>query len=78
MATYIYETIPESTGEKPERFEFQQSMMDDPLTEHPQTGIPVRRVITGGYGFNVSVSGKSAATPSSNSSGSCCAGSCDC
>ena len=69
MATYVYETIPSSEDEKPERFEIQQSMKDEPLKTHPQSGKPVRRVISGGYGF--SVSGKSA-------SHSCGGGSCGC
>ena len=51
MATYIYETVPQRAGEKPVRFEIQQSMQDKPLTAHPETGAPVRRVIAGGYGI---------------------------
>jgi predicted nucleic acid-binding Zn ribbon protein len=49
MATYIYET---TDGARPvRRFEIQQSMKDDPLTTDPETGEPIRRVITGGYGY---------------------------
>lgn len=51
MATYIYETIPQEPGEEPVRFEIKQSMRDDALTGHPETGVPVRRVITGGFGL---------------------------
>lgn len=51
MTTYVYETIPQQPGEKPARFEVQQSIKDAPLTRHPETGAPVRRVISGGYGF---------------------------
>ncbi len=51
MATYIYETILRKSGAKPKKFEVQQSMNDAPLTKHPETGEPVRRVIAGGYGF---------------------------
>lgn len=51
MATYLYETIPSKPGEKPETFEIQQSMKDAALTHHPENGKPVRRVITGGFGF---------------------------
>ena len=51
MATYIYETIPEKESEGPRRFEIQQSMKEDPLTHDPISGLPVKRVITGGYGF---------------------------
>ena len=49
MATYVYET---TDPEKPARqFEIQQSMKDAALTHHPETGEPIRRVITGGLGF---------------------------
>ena len=48
MPIYIYETIPQQPGEKPERFEVKQSMLDDKLEVQPETGKPVRRVITGG------------------------------
>ncbi|RRJ97554.1 zinc ribbon domain-containing protein [Opitutaceae bacterium TAV4] len=51
MATYIYETIPQTPTEAVETFEAIQSMNDRPLTHHPETGRPVRRVITGGFGF---------------------------
>ncbi len=51
MTTYVYETIPQKPGTKPERFEVKQSMKDAPLTRHPETGEPVRRVIAGGFGF---------------------------
>ncbi|MBK1880607.1 FmdB family zinc ribbon protein, partial [Pelagicoccus mobilis] len=76
MATYVYETIPQSPDEKPERFEIQQSMKDDALTSHPETGQPVKRVISGGYGFSVIGSTQSAPAPSSG--GGCCGGSCGC
>lgn len=73
MATYIYETIPQKPGEEPERFEIRQSMRDDALTMHPETGVPVRRVITGGFG----VMGGSGGTtePAPNPGGGCCGGS---
>ena len=51
MATYVYETIPQKTGDPVRRFETQQSMRDDPLTHDPDTGLPVKRVILGGYGI---------------------------
>ena len=51
MATYVYETIPKSPKEKPRRFEVEQRMTDPPLTKDPETGLPVRRVITGGSGL---------------------------
>lgn len=40
MPIYVYQTL--ETGE---RFELHQSMRDDPITAHPETGEPVRRVI---------------------------------
>ena len=51
MATYTYETIPQNPDEKPRRFEVQQKMSDPPLTHDPQTGLPVKRIITGGSGI---------------------------
>jgi predicted nucleic acid-binding Zn ribbon protein len=51
MATYVYETIPQKPGQKARRFEVQQSMKDAPLQKHPETGEPVKRVISGGLGF---------------------------
>lgn len=51
MATYVYETIPRQDGDQPRRFEVVQSMKDAPLTRHPDTGEPVRRIISGGFGL---------------------------
>ncbi len=49
MAVYIYETTDET---KPARqFEIVQSMKEAPLAVHPETGEPIRRVITGGLGY---------------------------
>ncbi len=63
--TYIYET---TDPKKPvRRFEVTQSMKDEPLRFDPETGEPVRRVITGGVG--VLVPGSSAG-PSVGSVGS--------
>ncbi|MEI6712672.1 MAG: zinc ribbon domain-containing protein [Verrucomicrobiota bacterium] len=48
MATYLYETVDPS---KPvEHFEIQQSMRDEALQAHPETGVAIRRVISGGFG----------------------------
>lgn len=71
MATYVYETIPQDPAEKPVRFEIQQSMKDDALTEHPETGQPVKRVIVGGYGFTM---GGNTPAPAPSNGGSCCSG----
>ncbi len=51
MATYVYETLPQRPDETPRRFEVIQSMKDAPLHQHPETGEPVRRVVTGGFGL---------------------------
>ncbi|ADB17297.1 regulatory protein, FmdB family [Pirellula staleyi DSM 6068] len=44
MPIYVYEVITEG-GQPGERFELYQSMADDALTKHPESGLPVRRVI---------------------------------
>ena len=44
MPTYVYETLDANGTPSGERFEVVQSMTDDPLTIHPETGAPVRRV----------------------------------
>jgi hypothetical protein len=49
MPTYVYETIPQSAGEEPVRFEFKQGMNDPKLAEQPGTGKPVRRLVSGGF-----------------------------
>lgn len=43
MPTYVYEVLGDD-GQVGERFEVEQRMSDEPLTKHPQTGAPVRRV----------------------------------
>jgi len=45
MPVYIYEVI-RKDGQPGERFEITQRMADEALKEHPETGEPVRRVIT--------------------------------
>ncbi|MDD2764460.1 MAG: zinc ribbon domain-containing protein [Opitutaceae bacterium] len=78
MATYVYETIPRHPDELPLRFEVIQSMKDAPLTRHPDTGEPVRRIISGGYGL-MGVSGKNTPVPAVARSGGCgCGGMCSC
>jgi predicted nucleic acid-binding Zn ribbon protein len=51
MPTYLYETVPAMPDERIDRFEVKQSFSDPPLTAHPMTGAPVRRVISGGIGL---------------------------
>ena len=71
MITYVYETIPESPDEEVERFEWRQSISEVALERHPESGVPVRRVVTGGLGFASPGEG-------SASAGGCCQGSCSC
>ena len=54
--TYLYETLPAREGEAVKRFEFKQGMNDAPLSRHPETGEPIRRVILGGWGLLTSKS----------------------
>jgi predicted nucleic acid-binding Zn ribbon protein len=44
MPTYVYETLDAQGAPSGERFEVVQSMADEPLTKHPETGQAVRRV----------------------------------
>jgi predicted nucleic acid-binding Zn ribbon protein len=48
MPTYIYESAPESCCQEPEHFEIEQEADAAPLTEHPETNAPIRRVVIGG------------------------------
>ncbi|MGH7695322.1 MAG: FmdB family zinc ribbon protein [Gemmatimonadaceae bacterium] len=72
MPTYLYETMPDD-GAATERFEWRQSMRDAPLSAHPETGVPVRRVIVGGLG-HMSASDKSFPEPGPG----CGPGTCGC
>jgi len=75
MTPYVYETIPQKAGEKPRYHEIKQSRSDAPLTQHPETGKPIRRVVLGGFG--VLFSGKTGG-PAPSSGGSCGGPSCGC
>lgn len=55
MPTYVYETMPDDAAVKPRRFEVFQRMNDAPLTHDPDSGEPVRRIITGGVGVKSGV-----------------------
>jgi len=73
MTTYVYETIPAKAGEKSRYHEIKQSMNDAPLTKHPETGEPIRRVVLGGFGTLSSKATKSASTSSCGCApGGCC------
>ena len=73
MAIYVYETL----SEPHRQFEFKQSMSEPALTQDPETGEPVRRVITGGYGI-LEKGGRTPAPTSRRGGGGCCGGSCGC
>ncbi|MEI6321803.1 MAG: zinc ribbon domain-containing protein [bacterium] len=75
MATYLYETIPRTPDEVTESFELSQSMKDAPLTHHPENGKPVRRVITGGFGYAAKAGAAPAPRPSP---GGGCGSGCGC
>lgn len=72
MPTYIYETIPEKKGAKPRVYEIKQSIKDAALVKHPETGEPIKRVISGGVGILKSSSG------GAGGGGHCHSGSCGC
>lgn len=44
MPTYVYQVI-NKDGSEGEVFEVFQKMTDPPLTKHPETGAPVRRLV---------------------------------
>ncbi len=70
MPTYVYET----QGAKKRQFEVRQSMNDAALTHDPETGEPVRRVISGGSG--IMLKGGSEAAPAGGHT--CGGGGCGC
>jgi predicted nucleic acid-binding Zn ribbon protein len=67
MTTHVYETIPQQAGEKPRYFEIKQNLKDAPLTKHPETGEPIRRVVMGGFGVL-----QSGGAEKLSDGGSCC------
>lgn len=70
MPTYVYETIEEV---EVQRFEIRQSIHDSPLSFHPVSGTPVRRVITGGMGY-LKVRSGSNSPRQTDSRSNCCPG----
>ncbi len=75
MPTYEYETIPQRAGQHPVRFELYQPITAASLSKHPETGEPVRRVISGGLG--IFTESKLSDGPSPCASGGCGMPSCD-
>ncbi len=76
MPTYLYETIPSSASEAVERFEVRQSFTEPVLAVHPETGAPVRRVISGGMGLMTKGATDAGALPEPGPG--CGPGSCGC
>lgn len=77
MPIYVYETIPSVPDAAPERFELRQSMAEAPLTMHPESGVPVRRVLSGGLvTFTNSQSGEMCGVPGGAPRGGCGSGNC--
>jgi predicted nucleic acid-binding Zn ribbon protein len=74
MPVYVYET---TDDDAPRRFEIRQSMNDPALTADPATGRPVRRVISGGFGFLRKAGADAASAPSSGGH-ACGGGGCGC
>jgi hypothetical protein len=72
MPTYVYETIHGSPDEEPRRFDVFQRMSDEPLTHDPESGDPVRRVITGGIGLNLGVLKRSTVVDKSSPAATAC------
>lgn len=75
MPTYVYETVPSSPKEPIRTYEIKQSMKDAALSSHPETGEPIRRVITGGLGIMTSGKGGGSTAPTG---GHCCGSACGC
>jgi predicted nucleic acid-binding Zn ribbon protein len=76
MAVYVYETVPSKKGEPVRTYEIRQSMRDAALTKHPETGEPIKLVITGGLG--VLTSSKGGPPPGPPAGGHYCGGACGC
>lgn len=77
MPTYVYETIPADGKTSPRRFELVQRMTDEPLRVDPDTGEPVRRVVTGGIGLMTKdTADYDSACSAPSASGPCCGGVC--
>jgi len=71
MITYVYETIPPAeSGEEVRQFEYSQPIGAEPLKHDPDTGYPVKRVVTGGLGVLLRNGG--------GGEGGCCGGWCGC
>jgi predicted nucleic acid-binding Zn ribbon protein len=68
MPTYTYETL----SPTPRRFEVRQSFSDAPLENDPETGEPVRRVISGGQALLTQKESAKVGQPPAGGCGSSC------
>jgi hypothetical protein len=50
MIIYVYETVPQKPGAKTRYYKIRQNPGDAPLTIHPETAEPIRRVVLGELG----------------------------
>ena len=75
MAIYTYETVPETPDQPVRTYELRQSMRDDAFTRHPETGEPIRRVISGGMGI---LAGSKGGSPAPRGGGHSCGSGCGC
>ena len=75
---YLYETVPNAEGAEVTRYEIKQSIHDQALDRHPETGVPIRRVIVGGIGLITGKSASSKPAISKASHGGCGCGSGGC
>jgi len=75
MPIYVYETV--DATEPLRRFEIKQSMRDPALSVHPETGQPIKRVISGGYGLLRKAGAQPAPSPGGGRH-SCGMGGCGC
>lgn len=72
MTTHVYEPIHQKAGGKPRCYEIKQKMDDKPLTKHPETGEPIRRVVLGGFGTLSSKGSVDSSFSCGCEPGSCC------
>jgi predicted nucleic acid-binding Zn ribbon protein len=72
MPTYTYETIPADSATEPRRFDLVQRMTDERLQTDPQTGDPVRRIISGGQGIRRKVLKRSTVVNKSSAAATAC------
>jgi|JI10StandDraft_1071094.scaffolds.fasta_scaffold811937_2 predicted nucleic acid-binding Zn ribbon protein len=76
MPTYVYEVI-KKDGSSGEQFEIAQSIKDAPLEKHPETGEPVRRMLTVPLVLGTSLGANSDSGPEHGHGGHhCCGGGC--